>query len=210
MKNSSLVLILFLTAFLTACCMSQVAPQPQSASPARVYRNANFFVNFDQTPVGLVDDKFASSGVIFKNFLSQNLTANDQILVPSKPNYILMDDAKAKVRMEAFVTFVSPDNPKLPAVTSFVSLNLVGVRNDGGFFNGFTATALDRAGKVLDKFTSPPVGPNKGLDVTKVILKGPDIAKIVFSPIPNPTNIGGVTAGIDDVEIGPLSELLIP
>src|SRR5512133_1379217 len=103
MKTAAFFSALVLTALLAACGKSPSAPQtqPQPAPASATYRAANSSVNFDQNPGGLVDQTYASTGILFTNFLAQNLTANEQILVPSKLNYILLDDSKSKARIEA-------------------------------------------------------------------------------------------------------------
>jgi hypothetical protein len=173
--------------------------------PARVNSDGATVVNFDDLRAGAVDDKLASSGIVYANIDVINGRGHGEIVVPSGGQFMCVRNENGRPTMEGAIWFVSPADPNQAAVTDHVSFNLVGLKSGSGYFNGVTISALGSGGQVLDEYTSQPVGPNQGRDITAVTLKRPGIAKITFTPIPNPHNANALTGPLDDLEFGPLT-----
>lgn len=166
--------------------------------------SADTLLNFDTLPVGAPGNQLAASGVVFSaGFVVKNDSNSGHVLIPSPSNYLDLDhDSSGGV---GIVDFVSPLDPSLPAVTSYVSLANAGLNNFDhlGWFNGMQISAVDINGAVVDSVTVLPTTKPDSRPISTVTLDGPGIHELRFSLIDS-SNGGNALAPTDDWQFGPL------
>lgn len=167
-------------------------------------------INFDNLPAtstvaGLpvpgasqLTNQYASQGVLFSSLGGFASVVNFGPNTPSSPNAIAASTTEGLLTyaVPIEITFVSPDNPLLPAVTDFVS-----IRGDL-FIMGLgtnTMIALDINGDPIDFDVQiePPASvlSVSGLGIHKVILIGSttaafdDLTFTSLVPVPEPSSI---------------------
>ncbi len=171
---------------------------------------ADATVNFDASVVGPAGTQLSSAGVVFSTgFFVMSDNNVGHVVVPSTPNYLNLDhDTSGGV---GTVTFVSPLNSNIPAVTSFVTISNNGLNNfDGlGWFNGIQFKAFDISGAVLDTATVAATAKPNGRPISTIQLNGLGIHSVQLTLIDS-VNGSNALAPTDDWKFGTLTAVPEP
>jgi hypothetical protein len=137
-------------------------------------------------------DTYETRGAIFSGGARvTNALSVGAVVLVSPPNYVSM-------LSDAAITFVDPTDAAITATTDYVEFDNLGlIAGKGGWYAGFTVTALGLDGSVIDVSTVPYVARPDGRAIFTTTLTGPGIHSLQFDLIPNP--LGAALAPFDNL-----------